>query len=98
MPAQPTPEPDTTPTVEQIRESARIAADADTVHAVSTTAVMYAVEEYLSYSEKWVTAYGGFDTVERAQYEYDRYVEKFGSAENFRVTETTFVTTVTVIN
>lgn len=88
----------TEPTISEMRESARIAAEADTVHAVTTTGVMYAVEEYLTYSEKWVTAYGGFDTVERAQYEYDRYVEKFGSAENFRVTETTFVTTVKVIN
>lgn len=87
-----------TPSVEQTRESGRIEADADIAMALTTTTVTYAVEEYLPFNEKWVTAYGGFDTVERAQYEYDRFTEKFGAAEKFRLTETTTVTTVKVIS
>jgi Na+-translocating ferredoxin:NAD+ oxidoreductase RNF subunit RnfB len=82
MPAQSTPQP--------------IAAATEPV-----TTVTYAVEEYLPFSERWVIGYNGIETAEEAIAKRDAITAKCAEAgdthSQFRVTETTTVTTVRVL-
>lgn len=64
------------------------------------TTVTYAVEEYLPFAERWVIGYNGIETAQEAITKRDAIAAKVaeaGDSTQFRVTETTTVTTVRVI-
>ena len=68
--------------------------------AEPVTTVTYAVEEYLPFAERWVIGYNGIESAEEAVNKRNAIAAKVaeaGDSTQFRVTETTTVTTVRVI-
>lgn len=90
------------PTAAEMRESLRIAADADIVHAVSINTTTYAVQEYHPYDQCWVVAWGDIDTADEAISKRDALAAKCAEAgdseSRFRVTEVVSVTTTRVLD